>query len=94
MSCQLLEHVLSEAQLDLDSQQVAHVQDLIDNSAHRHLRQALQPEQAWRLQVGDAVCVFFQPVCASVPNHGAHVIHKREPHQHLRLLSSGTHWLG
>jgi hypothetical protein len=51
MSCRLLEAVLSEAQLDLDNQQVAHVQDLVDNSQHRHLRQPLQPDQAWRLQV-------------------------------------------
>jgi hypothetical protein len=54
MSCKLLEVVLSEAQLDLDSQQLQHVQDMIDNGPHRALRQPLQPDQAWRLQVRTA----------------------------------------
>lgn len=63
MSCRLLEAVLSEAQLDLDSQQVKHVQDLIDNSQHRHLRQPLQPDQAWRLQVRTLLLVGQMRAC-------------------------------
>jgi hypothetical protein len=51
MSCRLLDVVLSQAQLDLDSAQVQHVQDMIDNSQHSSLRQPMHPEQAWRLQV-------------------------------------------
>ena len=51
MSCRLLQAVLGEAQLDLDSSQVAHVQDMIDNSTHSSLRQPMHPAQAWRLQV-------------------------------------------
>jgi hypothetical protein len=51
MSCRLLDVVLSQAQLDIDSAQVQHVQDLIDNSQHSSLRQPMHPEHAWRLQV-------------------------------------------
>src|SRR5690242_9482160 len=56
MSCSLLQLVLSEAQLDLDSSQVAHVQDMIDNGTHSRLRQTLRPDQAWRLQVRQNWC--------------------------------------
>lgn len=66
MSCRLLELVLSEAQLDLDSQQLQHVQDSIDNGPHRPLRQPLEPDQIWRLQVCVGNWTVYACVCGWV----------------------------
>ena len=57
MSCQLMEWLLHEAGIDLSTAELHHVQDIIDNGPHRQLRQHLQPEELWRLQVGYSVVV-------------------------------------
>lgn len=94
VSCQLLELALQEAGgIDLSTQDMQLVCDMIDNGPHRQLRQQQQQDQMWRLQVRRAAAAakreeVLQLWCelelSAVPQshntHRGHAAHTYTPH--------------